>query len=111
MESQEIPFTATVHDPYYQEEFRKIYDTKEAYKGKWNWWAFFFTGIWAIIKGCWVLFLIIFLTSSLIKFRFPLGDYLYLSFGLSGLFWSLLMGWRGTWFYYTLKVKKKQPPF
>ena len=112
MEIQDIPFTTYVRDPYYQEEFRKIHESNETYKGKWNWWAFFFSGLWAFVKGLWVLFILFVLTGSLIQFQFlRLGDHVYLTFGFSNLVWALIMGWRGTWFYYILKVKKKQPPF
>jgi len=111
MEIQTTPITSLVSDPYYQEEFQKIQDSSETYKGKWNWWAFFFTGLWAISKGCWVLFIIIVLTSSLLQYRlFNINDYAYVTIGFSSTIWALIMGWRGTWFYYVLKVKKKQPP-
>jgi len=110
METPSFTIPASVRDPYYQEEFRKIHESNETYKGKWNWWAFFFTGFWALFKGCWVLFLLIFLTGSVISFKFPISDNVYLGFGLGSLIWALIMGWRGTWFYYVLKIKGKQPP-
>ena len=39
---------------YYRDEFDKIYESNEKYKGKWNWAAFFFGPIWALTKGVWV---------------------------------------------------------
>lgn len=40
--------------PYYQQEFTKIEESGETYKGKWNWAAFLFGPIWALTKGAWV---------------------------------------------------------
>jgi len=51
MENQNHPNDQTGLDNYYQEEFRKIRDSNESYKGKWNWWAFIFAGIWGLFKG------------------------------------------------------------
>jgi len=34
MESQKIPNTTVVKDLFYQEAFRKIYESNETYKGK-----------------------------------------------------------------------------
>jgi hypothetical protein len=55
---------------YYQTEFKKIYDSNENYKGKWNWWAFLFTGLWFLYKGCWgylLIFCIFLFTTSKIN--------------------------------------------
>jgi hypothetical protein len=40
--------------PYYQQEFTKIAESGESYKGKWNWAAFFFGPIWALTKGAYM---------------------------------------------------------
>ena len=64
METEKLPLDLKGLDGYYQEEFKRIYDSNESYKGKWNWWAFFFTGIWCITKSCWLFAVIIFLTYS-----------------------------------------------
>jgi RNA polymerase subunit RPABC4/transcription elongation factor Spt4 len=40
--------------PYYQQEFRQIKASGEAFKGKWNWAAFLFGGIWRLTKGLWL---------------------------------------------------------
>lgn len=37
-------------DPYYQDEFRRIYESGEAYKGKWNWAAFLFGPFWMLAR-------------------------------------------------------------
>ncbi len=44
--------------PYYQNEFQRILDSNEAYKGKWNWCAFLFGPWWALSKGLWKSLLI-----------------------------------------------------
>ncbi|MBI3793679.1 MAG: DUF2628 domain-containing protein [Nitrospinae bacterium] len=51
-------------EPYYQIEFKKIFESKGTYKGKWNWAAFFFGPYWAFSKRLWVsglIWLVIFL--------------------------------------------------
>ncbi len=48
-------------DPYWQEELTKIHESNGTYKGKWNWPAFFFGSIWALIKGLWLNAIITFL--------------------------------------------------
>lgn len=108
MENQNESLDLTGLDNYYQEEFQKIHDSKETYKGKWNWAAFFFTGIWCLIKGCWVDAILVFLTWSIIQYKIEVRHGVYIGIGFSQLFWSLLMGWRGTWLYYNVKINKKQ---
>ncbi len=39
---------------YYQDEFTKIEESNEKYMGKFNWFAFFFTGLWGLSKGLWL---------------------------------------------------------
>ena len=82
-------------DPYYQAEFTKIYESNETYKGKWNWFSFFFSGIWALSKGVWVSPLIVFLISL------P-------TMGIPGWIYCIVTGTRGTYMYYNAFVKKKQ---
>lgn len=50
MESEKIVITSVVKNLFYQEAFRKIYESNETYKGKWNWNAFLFSGAWALKK-------------------------------------------------------------
>ncbi|MCL6560438.1 MAG: hypothetical protein K6U74_16930 [Firmicutes bacterium] len=82
-------------DPYYQEEFTKILNSNEVYKGKWNWAAFFFGGIWALVKGVWLAALISFvaipITGFLLAFVYP-----------------FIFGARGNYMYYCRYVKRKQ---
>jgi hypothetical protein len=73
--------------PYYQEEFRKIYESRGAYKGKWNWWAFLFGGFWLLYKRCWFTGVGAIAISSI-------------TVGLTiWLIWAIL-GFRGNYIYY-----------
>ncbi len=90
-------------DSYYQSEFEQIIHSKEFYKGKWNWWAFLFGPIWCFSKGLWQYALIFLIPYLLV--------YLFVSVDLAvvcALIWAIVLGMKGTWFYYNLKVKNKQ---
>jgi len=89
-------------DKYYQDEFRKIIESGEKYKGKWNWFSFLFSWLWCFSKGCWAYGLIIIATIAV---TYGSGYYFILAIG-----WSLIMGLRGTWLLYNVKVKGKQFP-
>jgi hypothetical protein len=89
-------------DPYYQEEFKKITSSNETYKGKWNWWAFLFSWVWCFTKGLWAYALLLFIPYLiLIVTSFPLSQ-------IYALVWLIILGLKGTWFYYNLKLKGKQ---
>lgn len=45
----EAPDFSTL-DPYYQDEFRKIYESGEVYRGQWNWAAFLFGPFWMLAR-------------------------------------------------------------
>ena len=90
------------YDKYYQEEFQKIIDSGETYKGKWNWFAFLFGAIWLLVKGAWVYALILFAICIIIS-NFSHSPYL----GFSVAFAS---GRYGTWIYYNVKIKNIQLP-
>ncbi len=89
--------------PYYQEQFRKISDSNEIYKGKWNWCAFFFTWIWALTKGLWAVALVSIGITVLISSID--SDLAFLGFGI-----SIFFGMRGNYLYYNLVKYKKQFP-
>jgi hypothetical protein len=88
-------------DPYYQEEFAKIEESNEAYKGKWNWAAFFFSWIWGFTKGMWGTSLIGLFLSVL--FNQMHSDLLNLVLGI-------IWGVRGNYFYYQLVKYNRQIP-
>lgn len=87
--------------PYYQEEFEKMDESRGAYKGKWNWAAFFFSWIWGFTKGLWTLSLITLFLSLL----FNRMGWDALSLPL-----ALVWGVRGNYFYYQLVRFKRQIP-
>jgi len=89
-------------DEYYHKQFVKIRDSNEAYKGKWNWYAFLFSWIWLFTKGAWGYALI--MIGSLVL-TFGSNFYLFVSIG-----WAIISGFRGTYIYYNVKVKDKQMP-
>ncbi len=78
--------------PYYQWEFRRIFESQETYKGKWNWAAFFWGPLWALSKGLWlsgVIALVICFFSS----------------GVLTIPVAIIYGLRGNYQYYTLLKK------
>ena len=85
-------------DDYYKEEFKKIWDSNEKYKGKWNWAAFSFTGLWALTKGLWV--------SALICISLSI-----FTAGIAIVIYWFYYGLRGNYLYYNKCIKKKQLPF
>jgi len=82
---------------YYQQEFSKIYNSNEQYKGTFNWAAFFFGPLWALTKGLYVAAIIAFVAAA------ATGGFL-------GLVAGAVFGARGNWFFYNLFVKGKQLP-
>jgi len=84
--------------PYYQKEFRLIYESGESYKGKWNWAAFIFGFIWALTKGLWLPFLVALIVSIMTS-------------GIGGVVYWFIFGARGNYMYYCAKAKNKQLPF
>jgi len=105
MPSENIEYNLLSVNQYYRTEFEKIISSHEIYKGKWNWWAFLFSWIWCVSKGLWLMALIIFLPVLLL--------YIFDASAVGSIYaiisW-ILLGSRGTWFYYNLKIKGKQMP-
>lgn len=83
--------------PYYQQEFRKIKASGEAYKGKWNWAAFSFGGIWALTKGLWLPTLICFIGAIFTG-------------GIVGVAYWFVFGARGNYMYYCKEIKNRDLP-
>jgi len=82
---------------YYQDEFRKIFESNETYKGKWNWAAFGFGPIWALTKGVWVAPLIDIVGASA-------------TLGVVGVIYWFIFAIRGNYMYYSYIAKNKQLP-
>lgn len=83
---------------YYQDEFRRIDESRELYKGKWNWAAFLFGPLWALTKGLWLSALI-----AIIGGLFTGGV-------IAVVYW-FIFGARGNYLYYCQAVRKRQLPF
>jgi len=83
---------------YYQQEFSKIYNSNEKYKGRFNWAAFFFGPLWALSKGL--------LANGAIAIALAL-----ISGGVLGIPIAAIYGARGNYFYYSLFVNGKQLAF
>ncbi|MEI7999023.1 MAG: hypothetical protein WCH62_05910 [Candidatus Omnitrophota bacterium] len=81
---------------YYQEEFRKMEESKGSYKGKWNWMACIFNWIWAFTKGLWLVAVICLISIILTK-------------GILSIVWLFIFGFRGNNQYYTSLKTGKQP--
>lgn len=92
-------------DYYYEIEFEEIYKNNESYKGRFNWWAFFFSWIWCFTKGAWAWALIIIGAIILGNVMFSREPILLILFGF-GI--SLALGFNGTKIYYNVKIKNKQ---
>jgi hypothetical protein len=81
--------------PYYQKEFKKIWESQESYKGKWNWAAFLFGSIWAMTKGAWL--------GAIVGLVIGV-----LTAGIGFMIWWFVYGFRGNWMFYNVHVKSKQ---
>lgn len=82
---------------YYQQEFKRIRASGETYKGKWNWSAFLFGGIWALTKGLWLPALICFVGAILTG-------------GIVGVAYWFVFGARGNYMYYCKETKHRNIP-
>jgi hypothetical protein len=82
---------------YYQQEFRQIKSSGEEYKGKWNWAAFCFGGIWALTKGLWLPTLICFIGAIFTG-------------GIVGVAYWFVFGARGNYMYYCKEIKDRDIP-
>jgi len=77
---------------YYQNEFQKIRDSNEQYKGKWNWTACLLGPIWAFPKGLREI-VVVYVLAILF------------TFGISVLAYAIIFGLRGNYFYYSKLMK------
>jgi hypothetical protein len=82
--------------PYYQQQFEKMFQSQEVYKGKWNWAAFFFSWIWCFTKGLWLSGIIWLLLSVLTS-------------GTLGLIAPFYYAVRGNYLIYRMTMTNKQP--
>lgn len=80
---------------YYQEEFTKISESNEKYRGKWNWAAFLFGPLWALTKGIWLAPIICIVVAVITA-------------GIGGIIYWFAFALRGNYQYYCSNVKNKQ---
>ena len=85
-------------DPYYQNEFKKIYESGETYKGSFNPYSFFFTWIWLLVKGMTMPAIVHALACSIAALP---------TLGVSAIGSWVICATRGTWIYYNSYVKHK----
>jgi hypothetical protein len=79
---------------YYQNEFQKIRDSNEQYKGKWNWAAFLAGPVWAYTKGLQAVVVVYILA-------------IIFTFGISIAAYAVIFGLRGNYMYYTKLMKSR----
>jgi hypothetical protein len=82
--------------PYYEADFKKIRDSGEVYRGKWNWAAFLLGGFWALNKGLWKSGLVAIVGSLFTA-------------GIVGVIYWFIFGARGNYMYYKKIVKRREP--
>lgn len=70
---QTIGIDLTGLDAFYKDDFTKIYESKETYKGRWNWYAFFFNWIWLMYKKMWGYGFLLLLINALYNYFFSIG--------------------------------------
>ena len=80
---------------YYMDEFTKMRESNEQYRGKWNWAAFFFGQLWALTKGVWLAPIICVIVSVITA-------------GVGGIIYWFVFAFRGNYLYYCSHVKDKQ---
>ena len=85
-------------DPYYQNEFKKIYESGETYKGSFNPYSFLFTWIWLLVKGMAMPAIVHALACSIASLP---------TLGVSAIGSWIICATRGTWIYYNSYVKHK----
>jgi hypothetical protein len=92
------PVTYAGLPSYYQREFSMIESSKEQYKGRWNWAAFFFGALWALTKGLWV--------SALVAFVGAIFTY-----GIVGVIYWWIFAIRGNYMYYRKIARNENPAY
>ncbi len=87
---------------YYQSEFTKMEESSEKYTGKFNWFALFFTGFWALSKGLWLsaivgIFIEIVAVTMDVDFMYTLN-----------LIYGIVFAFRSNYIYYRYYTQDKQ---
>lgn len=98
-------------DPYYQEEFEEIQKSNEEYRGKFNWYAFWFSWIWLLTKGAIGWAVIVFLANwgvPLVLTNMVRGEIGLILGLLAAIGIAITLGHNATKIYYNVRVKGKQ---
>jgi hypothetical protein len=84
--------------PKYQEQFKKIYESNENFKGDFNIMAFLFGIIWTLSKSLWLISIVGLVVA-------------FFSAGIGAVALWVYLGVRGTYLYYKYVVHNKQEVF
>jgi hypothetical protein len=98
-------------DPYYQEQFEEIQKSNEEYRGKFNWYAFWFSWIWLLTKGAFGWAVIVFLANWLVPLfltRIVRGEIGLILGLLAAIGIAITLAHNATKVYYNVRVKGKQ---
>lgn len=98
-------------DYYYQQEFEQIQKTDEDYRGKFNWYAFFFSWIWLLTKGAWSWAIIVFVANwlaGMFLMKTVKGEIGIIPGLLAMIGISITLGHNATKIYYNVRVKNIQ---
>lgn len=92
--------------PYWQKELTKIHNSNGAYRGKFNFPAFFFGALWALTKGLWANVLVMILIASVFYAVLPESAWVVVNFAIGGFY-----GAYGNMLVYKKQILGKQPVF
>lgn len=84
-----------VVEEYYAKRFQQFEQNGGSHVSSWNWYAFFFSPIWFLVKGMWIKGIIFCIVAMLTS-------------GIATPFIGIYGGLRGTYDLYLSKVKNKQ---
>lgn len=98
-------------DEYYREQFEEIQKTNEEYRGRFNWYAFWFSWLWLLTKGAWGWALVIlganvaanFLSSKIARGEAGIIIGILIMIGI-----AITLGHNATKIYYNVRVKNEQ---
>lgn len=94
---RKINYDFSTLERYYQEEFTKMRNDSN-YKGKFNWAAFFFGGLWVLFKGMLLPALILLVLGCGVSF---------FTLGIGTLILWIIIGFRGNYLYYNYYTKNE----
>ncbi|MEI6816874.1 MAG: GYF domain-containing protein [Bacteroidota bacterium] len=111
--TQNSPIDLNDLNNYWYNEFKRIIDSNESYKGEWNWFAFLFSTIWFFVKGAWfwgVAYLSLGITLGKLSDSFSESLPAQIGIVIVYLILGVVAGAKGNWIYYNVKIKNLQNP-